>query len=134
MARPKSKLNESKSEVIEGNILKENPEGLPETDDFSPQVAVVAVMPKMETIIFRNDRDPGHVLEFHYSTKTHKLHHYKLFHGQEYTLPLEVVEHLESRAVPIYSYKRGPDGHPVMYISGYKHQFSCKTVRDKRVA
>lgn len=126
MAR--KKLNDAKSAVIEENILKENPEGLSETKDLDP-VAVVKHMPKMETIVFRNDRDPGMPLEFHYHSPTHRLHHYKLFHGKEYTLPVEIIEHLENRAVPIYGYRRGPDGCPEMFVNGYKHQFSCKTVR-----
>lgn len=127
MARPKSKLNQSNSEVIEENILQENPEGLPET---KVNIIKAAVIPKMEKVVFRNDRDPGHPLEFHYHSATHPLHHYKLFHGKEYTLPVEIVEHLESRAVPIYGYRRGNDGHPEMFIQSYKHQFSCKTVRN----
>ena len=125
----KSKLNKANSAVIEENILKENPEGLPETKDL-PKVDVVKEMPKMEKIVFRNYRDPGMPLEFHFHSKTHRLHQYKLFHGKEYTLPVEVIEHLETRAVPIYGYRRGPDGHPEMFISSYKHQFSCKTVRN----
>lgn len=128
MARPKSKLNQANSEVIEANVLQENPEGLPEAK--VTKVPVVKVMPKMEKIMFRNDRDPGFALEFHYHSATHPLHHYKLFHGKEYTLPIEIVDHLESRAVPIYGYRRGPDGHPEMFISSYKHQFSCKTIRN----
>jgi hypothetical protein len=128
MARPKSKLNQATSQVIEENILKENPEGLAPTTELPP-VAVVKVMPKMEKIVFRNDRDPGMCHEFHYHSKTHPLHHYKLFHGQEVTLPVEIIEHLENRAIPIYGYRKGPDGHPEMYVQGYKHQFSCKTVR-----
>lgn len=127
MARPKSKLNNANSEVIEENILKENPEGLISTDDAPVQV--IKAIPKMEKIIFRNDRDPGYPLEFHYKSKFHPLHQYKLFHGKEYTLPVEVIEHLESRVVPIYSYRKSPDGHPEMYTSGFKNQFSCKTVR-----
>lgn len=128
MAKIKSKLNKANSEVIEKNILQENPEGLPETKDLEP-VAVVTQMPKMERIIFRNDRDPGMPLEFHYHSPTLRLHQYKLFHGKEYTLPVEVIEHLERRALPIYAYRKGPDGHPEMYVNGWRHQFSCKTVR-----
>src|SRR5271165_75887 len=120
MARPKSKLNQASSEVIEKYILAENPEGLQPTTVNEQKLAVVKVMPKMEKVVFRNDRDPGHPLEFHYHSITHPLHHYKLFHGKEYTLPVEIVEHLESRAVPIYGYRRGPDGHPEMFISSYK--------------
>lgn len=133
MAKTKSKLNTANSAVIEENILKENPEGLPETKEL-PLVTVVQGMPKMEKILFRNDRDPGIPLEFHYHSKTHRIHHYKLFHGKEYTLPVEVIEHLEDRKTPIYGYRKGPDGHPEMFVSGYKHLFTCKSIRDGRAA
>lgn len=128
MAWPKKKkaLGEAKQEVIANNILLENPEGLPDT----ATIPVFKEVPRMETIVFRNDRDPGLPLEFHYASKTHPLKQYKLLHGQTYTLPLEIVEHLESCAVPIYGYKKGLDGHPEMYVQAMKYQYQCKTVRD----
>lgn len=126
MARPK-KLNDASSEVIEKNILQENPEGFPEAKE--EKIAVVKVMPKMDTIIFRNDRDPGIPLEFHYSSKSIPLTQYKLLHDHEYVLPVEVIEHLESRVIPIYSYRKGADGHPEMFVTGNRHQFTCKVVR-----
>lgn len=128
MARPKSKLNKESSEVIKKAFLEQNPDGLPVAKEPDP-IVIVKAIPKMETIIFRNDRDPGMPLEFHYHSKTHPIKHYKLIHGQQYTLPLEIVEHLESRAIPIYGYRKGLDGHPEMFVNGYKHQFTCKTVR-----
>lgn len=124
------KLNNQKSEVIQENILLENPEGLPAELPEPDQIQIFKEIPKMETIVFRNDRDPGLPLEFHYASKTHPLKQYKLIHGQVYTLPLEIVEHLESCAVPIYGYRKGLDGHPEMYIQAMKYQYQCKTVRD----
>jgi len=130
MARPKSKskLNKETSEVIEKAFLEENTDGLPKIKD-PDQVVVAKYIPKMETIVFRNDRDPGQPLEFHYHSKTHYMKNYKLLHGHTYTLPVEIVEHLETRAIPIYGYRKGLDGHPEMFVNGYKHQFTCKTVR-----
>jgi hypothetical protein len=133
MAKIKSKINKAKSKIIEDNFLQQDPDGIAETKAL-PIVAVVKEMPKMETIIFRNDRDPGMPLEFHYHTKTHRLHHYKLLHGKQYTLPLEVIEHLENRCIPIYGYRQGADDHPEMFIKSYKYQFTCKNVRDSRAA
>jgi hypothetical protein len=128
MPRPKSKakLNTKPSEFIEENILLENPETLPE---FQP-VQVVREIPKMETIIFRNDRDPGYPLEFHYASATHPLKQYKLIHGATYTLPIEIIEHLERCCLPIYGYRRGVDGHPEMFTQSQKFLYQCKTVRD----
>lgn len=127
MAKSKSKLNNLPKDVIAEEVLKENPVGLPEIK-LDP-VKIGTHIPKMETIVFRNDRDPGIPLTFHYASKTHPLHHYTLYHGQEHTLPVEVIEHLENCAVPIYAYRKGPNGHPEMYQNGKKYNFACKSVR-----
>lgn len=128
MAKHRPKLNNSSSKVIEENILKENPEGLDEA--HLDGIKVFKNIPQMETIEFRNDRDPGIPLEFHYASATHPLEHFKLFHGHQYTLPVEIIKHLETRALPIYSYKKGPDGHPEMYVAAYKYQFTCRPIRN----
>lgn len=128
MARAvRSKFKDASSEVIEKNFLEENPEGFESTERGA--IVITKYIPKMETIIFRNERDPGIPLEFHYHSKTHPLKHYTLYHGQEHTLPVEVIEHLESCAVPIYAYKRDMEGKPQMYRQAMRHQFTCKTVR-----
>lgn len=129
MARPKKRLNDAPSEVIEQEILKESPEGFPPA--VEEPIAIVKEIPKLETIIFRNDRDPGLPLEFHYASKTHPLKQYKLLHGETYTLPIEVIEHLENCRVPIYGYRKGRDGHPEMFISTFKYQYQCKSIRDR---
>lgn len=126
MARPK-KLNDATSQVIQNNILEENPEGFPQAKEEA--IPVVKEIPKIEKVIFRNDRDPGIPLEFHYSSKTLPLTQYKLIHGQEYDLPVEVIEHLENRKIPLYAYRKGADGHPEMFVNGYRFNFSLKPVR-----
>jgi hypothetical protein len=130
VVKSRSRLNNAPSEVIARNVLQENPEGFEKAE--SPTIVVTPHLPTVERIIFRNERDPGIPLTFHYASKTHPLHHYTLYHDQEVTLPIEVIEHLESRAIPIYGYRRGPDGHPQMYQNGQKHQFTCKTIRTAR--
>lgn len=127
MARPKKRLNDQKAEVIEKNHLVDDTIGH-EEEILSP-VKVFKDIPEMTTIIFRNDRDPGVPLEFHYASKTHPLNHYTLEHGKQYTLPVEVVEEIESKRIPIYVYKKGPDDLPVKVINGYKYMFTCKQVR-----
>lgn len=124
----KQKLNNASSEVIEKSFLEQNPEGFEKIEEPSP-IVVTNQIPRYETVVFRNDRDPGIPLEFHYASKTHPLKQYKLLHGEQYSLPVEIIEHLESCAVPIYGYRKGRDGHPEMFINSYKHQFTCKTVR-----
>jgi hypothetical protein len=127
MAKSRSKLNHLPKDVIEKEVFKENPEGIAPIKESV--IAIATEVPRMETIIFRNDRDPGIPLTFHYASKTHPLHHYTLYHGQEHTLPVEVIEHLENCAVPLYAYRKGVDGHPEMYCNGKKYNFTCKAVR-----
>ncbi len=125
MAKTQSKLNNAKSEVIEENFLLENPEVLP----TQSKVVVATHIPEMKKIQFLNGRDPGFPLEFHYHSKTHYLKHYTLYHGKEYSLPVEVIEHLENCAERQYGYRQGPNGHPEMYTKGLKYLFQCKSVR-----
>jgi hypothetical protein len=90
------------------------------------QVVVINEIPKFESIIFRNQRDPGHVLEFHYSSKTHPFKQYKLIDGHKYDLPLEVIKNLEQCRENIEKYRRNADGVPEIYIAGYKTHFVCE--------
>lgn len=130
---PKHKrLNEQKSEVIAKNILKESPEGLPPVDYDAPEKVVIAKkMPEYREVTFLNGRDPGFPLDFHYASGTHPLKIYKLLHGQNYNLPVEIIEHLESRSEPVYGYRRGLDGLPEMYIQTRKFIFQCRNVPRK---
>ncbi len=137
VTKRKSPLNEAKSETIQAEILKENPEGLPETspkelgipDDDG--LVISSHIPPMRKIIFLNQRDPGIPLEFHYHSKNHPLKPYKLLHGHEYDLPVEVIEHLESCNEPVYAYRTGADGHPEMYVTSKKFIFQCRTAPRK---
>lgn len=130
--RPRSKLNNAPKEVIDKQFLEESPEGFDPVEQSS--IVIAKDVPRMETIQFRNDRDPGVELEFHYATKTHPLHIYKLQHGGIYTLPVEVIEHLESRIIPNYIYKKDENGIPQLVVSSNKHMFTCKTIRSGRAA
>ena len=125
MARPRKILNEAKSEVIASEILKESPEGLPEAK-LAPTVVIANKVPEYRKIVFVNGRDPGYPLEFHYASATHPLKQYKLLHGHEYNLPVEIIDHLESCNEPQYAYRKGMDGHPEMYIASRKYIFQCR--------
>lgn len=136
-AKARSLLNEAKSEVIQEEILKENPEGLPEATPSELGIAdesgivVTSYIPEMRKIVFVNNRDPGYPLEFHYHSKTHPMKQYKLVHSHEYDLPVEVIEHLEGCSEPQYAYKTGEEGHPEMYVKGKKFIFQCRTAPRK---
>ena len=124
------KLNDAKSEVIAENVLKEYPEGLPPIDVKQIDRIVVAQnIPKYRKITFLNGRDPGYPLDFHYASGTHPLKIYKLLHGHDYELPEEIIEHLESCNEPQYSYRKGADGHPQMFIESRKYIFQCRNAK-----
>lgn len=91
-------------------------------------IAVVSQVPKFEKVVFRNQRDPGHVLEFHYHSKTSPFKHYKLIDGHQYELPLEIIKNLESCRENIEKYRRNADGIPEVYVAGYKTHFVCERV------
>ncbi len=136
MARPRrmQRLNDKKSQVIAENVLRENPEGFESTKEFDNDRIIIAKhVPKYRKVVFLNGRDPGYPLEFHYSSGTHPLKQYKLIHGEEYDLPEEVIEHLETRAEFKYAYRKGRDGHPEMFVESYKYIFQCRNA-PKRAA
>jgi hypothetical protein len=89
-------------------------------------IEIVNEMPQMETVIFRNQRDPGHILDFHYSSKTSPFKQYKLIDGHKYTLPIEVIKNLEGCRENVHKYRRNADGLPEIYIAGYKTHFVCE--------
>ena len=125
MARPQKRLNDAKSEVIEENILKENPDGLPDSNG----IVIAKFVPETRRIQFINGRDPGYPLDFHYHSKSHPLKHYTLYHGKEYELSEEIIQHLENCAERQYGYRQGPNGHPEMYTKSLKYIFQCKSVK-----
>lgn len=90
------------------------------------KVVIAHEIPHVETIIFRNQRDPGYPLEFHYSSKSHPFKQYKLIDGVRYTLPLEVIRNLESCRENIEKYRRNSEGLPEVYVAGYKTHFVCE--------
>lgn len=127
MARPQSRLNSQKSEVIEKNFLEQNPDIIPSLDE--QEIVVVKKVPEMRKFVFLNGRDPGQALYFHYASKGCPLKQYTLYHGKEHILPVEIVEHLEDCKEPVYAYKKGESGFQEHYISSYKYIFQCKNVK-----
>jgi len=90
------------------------------------KVVVATEVPRVEKIIFRNQRDPGHPLEFHYASKTHPFKMYTLIDGQEYPLPMEVIKNLEGCRENIEKYRKNSQGLPEVYVAGYKTHFVCE--------
>lgn len=136
MARPK-KLNDQRPEVIERNFLKEEvEEDLGIATEKKP-VVVAKEIPQMDTIVFQNNRDPGETLYFHYHSKNHPLKHYELVHGMQYTLPREVVRHLEgdnpydpwSCHMRKYARRVREDGRTETYANAFVPNFQIKHVR-----
>lgn len=128
--RKQPRFKDANSEVIAENVLKENPEGLPPVDHDSVNKVVIAKhVPVYKKGVFLNGRDPGVALHFHYSSKTHPLKHYTLFHGMEHVLPEEIIEWLESCNEPNYAYRKGESGHPEQYIVSRKFIFQFRNVK-----
>ena len=90
------------------------------------QIVIANDIPKHETIIFRNQRDPGHPLEFHYASANVPFKRYTLIDGKQYTLPLEVIKNLEGCRENIEKYRRNSEGIPEIYVAGYKTHFVCE--------
>ena len=124
--RPIKRLNDQRPAVVHEQILKENPDFFA---DVPPEPVVIAKkIPEMRRVQFLNGRDPGYALDFHYHSGTHYLKQYKLLHGHEYDLPVEIIEHLEERNEPQYAYRVGESGHPEMYIKARKYIFQLRPV------
>jgi len=91
------------------------------------KVVIAPIKPDYETIIFRNQRDPGYPLEFHYASKTHPFKQYNLTDGQSYSLPREVIRNLEGCRENIEKYRKNQNsGLPEIYVAGYKTHFVCE--------
>lgn len=90
------------------------------------QVVIARELPKYEKVTFRNQRDPGHVLEFHYASATHPFKQYKLIDGHQYELPVEVIKNLEHCRENVEKYRKNADGIPEIYVAGYKTHFVCE--------
>ncbi len=131
----KAKLNDCNKETIDNNFLVEDPQ-IPVNEQVVVQTAAVPI-PKFADIIFMNNRDPGTTLHFHYASKTHPLRLYDLIHGQKYTLPVEVINHLEGTNEKdpwachsrLYGQRKRGDGTTETYVNGYKSYFQCKELR-----
>jgi len=74
-----------------------------------------------------NLEEPGLNIKFVYGS-TNGAQKYELMHGGKYKLSREVVNHIESRQTPIWSYR--PDGTGMMRkeLTGYKPRFQCRQV------
>ncbi len=90
------------------------------------QVVPAKSVPHIEKITFRNQRDPGYPLEFHYASATHPFKQYVLTDGETYSLPWEVIRNLESCRENIEKYRRNSAGIPEIYVAGYKTHFVCE--------
>jgi hypothetical protein len=124
------KINQQKEAEITKAFLEQDPEGFEKVDDFEPEKLVIAkYVPEHRTVIFLNGRDTGVELRFHYASKTHPLKTYLLHHGHEYTLPVEIIEHLENCRVFNYGYRKGVDDLPEFYVTGCKYLYQFRTKR-----
>jgi hypothetical protein len=132
MSRQKKQtLGDSKEKKVTEEFLKENPEGIP--DQISQEKVVISDhIPKYEEVVFTNQRDPGVMLEFHYRSKTHPIKHYKLCDGEQYNLPKEIIDHLQSCSIPIYGRPEPDKSVMDLPVIGRKYMYSFRNPKSFR--
>lgn len=129
--RKKPTLNKQKEQIINKEFLKEDiSDEMKAILNDAKKIEVVKKMPKMVKVIFRNQRDPGVTLKFHYSNACEgiPLTHYTLVDGKEYILPQLVVNHLEERNLPRYHDVKGEEGTTTPQIKSRTYNFMFKYV------
>lgn len=121
------KLEKSKQEIHD-QMLKQHydePEFLEKS--LEEKIVISEHIPEYRKVVFINQRDPGIMMSFHYKSATHPLKHYDLMHGEEYNLPVEVIEHVESCGYPLYGKEEMLKGRQIRPIVGYKYHFSFRS-------
>lgn len=81
-------------------------------------------------VSFRLGENEGNPAEFTYQGKG-----YILYNGTEVTLPIDVVEHLNSLKYPQYKYEIDEKtGQMVSKLVGYRHRFFCIPIDLRKVS
>ena len=78
-------------------------------------------------IEFYNLEEPGVPLKFAYGS-TKRPETFTLLHGGKYRLRREVINHIESRQVPMWGYKPDGSGRLRRNLEGYKSRFQCRQI------
>jgi len=76
---------------------------------------------------FFNLEEPGVPLKFTFGT-TRKPEKHILLHGGKYKLRREVVNHVESRQIPIWGYTPDGEGRMKKTLKSYKSRFQCRQI------
>jgi hypothetical protein len=74
---------------------------------------------------FMNLEEPGVPIKFVFG-KMPRPQKYTLLHGGKYKLPRTVVNHIESRQMPIWKYTPDGEGRMAKRLTGYKSRFQCR--------
>jgi len=77
------------------------------------------------TFEFFNLEEPGVPVKFTFGP-TNNTATYTMLHGGKYTYSRDVIQHLESRQVPIWGYQPNGDGRMEKSLKGYKSRFQCR--------
>jgi len=81
-------------------------------------------------VAFRLGENEGNPAEFNYQGKG-----YVLYNGTEVSLPVDVVDHLNSLKYPEYKLEHDEaTGQMVSKLVGYKHRFFCVPLDMRKVA
>ena len=138
--KPRDTIRDAKQETLDEINAGNKEMGLAtiiKEPEYNREVVIASDVPHYETVRFYNLRDHGKPLEFFYASKTHPLKKYTLQHDHEYTLPVEIVNHLEGQIEscpnschrPLYKNEMQADGKmSKSVISGYTAYFQLKRV------
>ena len=110
---------------------------LDEPETQIEQIVYIAKdIPRTQDIVFINNKDPSQVLQFHYHSKTHPLKRYNLIPGHKYTLPVEIIQHLEGQSEkdPYACHRREyaermVDGKTELYVTNHVSYYQCRPIR-----
>jgi len=77
---------------------------------------------------FYNLEEPGMTVRFVFGS-TKNMKKYCFWHGQKYTLPVSVADHVESRELPIWNWRPDGLGGLQKELSGWKSRFQMREIR-----
>ena len=119
---PKVPTEKLRDEFLQGPA----DESLEKMEKDLMKVAIATQEPKYEKIVFHNNRDPGHPLEFHFSNEKVPFTMYKLEDGKSYTLPVDVIRNLERCKEEVHKWRTSSEGIPEVTVCGYRSHFICE--------
>lgn len=93
----------------------------------SPTEAKKAWLEEEVTAEFINLENPGMMVTFSYGPSKN-IKKYTLLHGNRHRMPRKLMQHINSRSTPDYSYRPNGEGNVIKTLMGHKPRFNCREV------